>query len=136
MKPVPRAWEPWCARPLPPEAEEGIALFNAGQFFAAHEALEDAWRAETHPGRALYQGLLQATVVCLHLQRGNLRGAVKVYRRCLRHLAPLPARCQGVAVGRLREDLARLLQAAQIGRTPLPFPQVEYSPPPLTARRG
>jgi len=29
---------------FPPRLREGIALFNAGEFFEAHEALEDAWR--------------------------------------------------------------------------------------------
>ncbi len=128
MRLTQQPWEAWCAQPLPESAREGVALFNAGRFFEAHEALEDAWRAEVHPGRALYQGLLQAAVVCLHLQRGNLRGARKVYRRCMRHLAPLPAVCRGVAVGRLRDDLARLMEAALHGVRPLSFPRVMWEP--------
>jgi predicted metal-dependent hydrolase len=94
-----------CLAPLHPKAMEGLELFNHGQYFEAHEALEAAWREETKPIRELYRGVLQAAVVYLHITRGNLAGAVKVYTRCTRWLDCWPETCQGIAVGKLRQDL-------------------------------
>lgn len=90
---------------LHPKAIEGIELFNAGQYFEAHEALEAAWRAETEPVRDLYRGILQAGVTYLHIKRRNYDGAIKVYQRSLRWLRLWPDVCRGVAVGQLRNDL-------------------------------
>lgn len=103
------------ALPLPEAAAHGVALFNAGHFFEQHEALEAAWRAEPGPVRALYQGILQTGVGLLHLQRNNLIGARKVFERAARHLAPLPAVCQGVDVAALRADLDRVMAAPAPG---------------------
>jgi len=73
-----------CSAPLHPQAAEGLRLFNAGKYFEAHEALEDAWNAETGRVRELYRGILQIAVVYLHVTRGNYNGAVKVYGRSQR----------------------------------------------------
>ncbi len=54
--------------------EEGRALFNAGRFFEAHEAWEDAWRQETGRGRRLLQGLIQIAAG-LHKASGGAAGA-------------------------------------------------------------
>jgi uncharacterized protein len=94
-----------CQGTLHPKAIEGIELFNAGQYFEAHEALEAAWRAETEPVRDLYRGILQAGVTYLHIKRRNYDGAIKVYQRSLRWLRLWPDVCRGVAVGQLRNDL-------------------------------
>jgi uncharacterized protein len=39
--------------------EAGAALFDAGRWFDAHEAWEDAWRVERGARRLLLQGLIQ-----------------------------------------------------------------------------
>jgi predicted metal-dependent hydrolase len=100
-----------CSAPLHPAALSGLALFNAGEYFEAHEALESAWRDETGPIRELYQGILQVAVTYLHIQRGNYRGALKVSARCQPKLADWPDECRGVAVAQLRGDLAAVLEA-------------------------
>jgi predicted metal-dependent hydrolase len=61
---------------LPEEVRKGIDLFNRGEFFAAHEVLENAWRAEKGPIRSLYQGILQIVVGCYHIQRNNYLGPI------------------------------------------------------------
>jgi hypothetical protein len=95
---------------------EGINLFNEGKYWLAHEALEAAWRAEPGPVRDLYRGVLQAGVVYLHIQRGNLDGALKVYRRCRRWLALFPDICRGIEIGKLRQDLdIAVLEAKRLG---------------------
>jgi predicted metal-dependent hydrolase len=84
---------------------EGIARFNAGEFYDCHEVLEELWRAEPAPVRALYQGILQIGVALHHLRRGNWRGAVKLLRAGTEKVARFQPRCQGV-------DTASLLRAA------------------------
>jgi predicted metal-dependent hydrolase len=100
-----------CNLPPHPEALRGIALFNAGEYFEAHEALENAWRAEPGRIRELYQGILQVAVTYLHIQRGNYGGATKVAARCQLKLDQWPATCRGVEVAALRRNLATVTEA-------------------------
>jgi predicted metal-dependent hydrolase len=93
-----------CSAPLHPQAAEGLRLFNAGKYFEAHEALEEAWNEETGPVRDLYRGILQIAVVYLHITRRNFNGAVKVYGRSQKWLKDWPAICRGIYVEELRRD--------------------------------
>lgn len=93
-----------CNEPLHPRAAEGLRLFNAGEYFEAHEALEDAWNAEKGKVRDLYRGILQIAVVYLHITRRNYYGAVKVYARSQRWIKDWPDLCKGIHVEELRRD--------------------------------
>ncbi len=105
-----------CDGPLHERARVGIALFNVGHYFEAHEELEAAWRDEKGKIRELYQGILEAGVTYLHITRGNYRGAVKVYKRSMRWLKDWPDRCRGVEVGKLRRDLeAAMVEVERLG---------------------
>ena len=53
----------------------GIALFNHGEFFEAHEVLEDVWRAAPPGEKKFLQGLIQVAVSFHHRSTGNLIGA-------------------------------------------------------------
>jgi len=99
-----------CAAPLHPQAVHGLALFNQGEYFEAHEALELAWRAEQTDIRMLYQGILQIAVAYLHIQNGNHKGALILAGRAAEKLKKWPARCRGINVHAARENLA-LVQA-------------------------
>ena len=102
-----------CNAPPHPQAAEGIRLFNAGEYFEAHEALEAAWNAETGEVRNLYQGILQIAVTYLHITRGNYNGAIKVYARGQKHLKGLADVCKGIQVERLRRDAEAVIQEVQ-----------------------
>jgi predicted metal-dependent hydrolase len=99
-----------CDAPLHPQAAEGLRLFNAGEYFEAHEALEDAWNAEKGKVRELYRGILQIAVVYLHITRQNYNGAVKVYGRSQKWLQDWPEVCRGIEVGRLRRDAEAVIK--------------------------
>ena len=105
--------EDLCNAPLHPQAAEGLRLFNAGEYFEAHEALETAWNAETGEVRNLYQGILQVAVTYLHITRGNYNGAIKVYARSQKHLKDVAAVCKGIQVERLRRDAKAVIQEVQ-----------------------
>jgi len=102
-----------CRAPLHPQAAEGLRLFNAGEYFEAHEALEDAWKEEKGEVRELYRGILQVAVVYLHVTRRNYNGAVKVYGRSQRWLKDWPDICRGIEVGKLRRDAEAVIAEVQ-----------------------
>jgi len=106
-----------CDAPLHPQAAEGLRLFNAGEYFEAHEALEDAWKEEKGKVGELYRGVLQIAVVYLHVARRNYNGAVKVYGRSQRWLKDWPEICRGIEVGELRRDAeAVITEVKRLGR--------------------
>lgn len=102
-----------CEAAIHPAAAEGLRLFNRGEYFEAHEALEEAWKAEAGPVRELYRGILQIAVVYLHITRLNYPGAIKVYGRAQRWLRGWPETCQGIEVGRLRRDAEAVIAEVQ-----------------------
>ncbi len=93
---------------LPQDAIYGIALFDAGQYFEAHEALETAWRAEPGPVRDLYRGILQVAVGYHHILRGNYIGARKMFARSRRWLSFFPDEVAGIDLGPFRRDFERV----------------------------
>lgn len=102
-----------CNAPLHPKAAQGLRLFNAGEYFEAHEALEDAWNAEKGQVRELYRGILQIAVVYLHVTRRNYNGAIKVYGRSQRWIKDWPELCRGIYVGELRRDAEAVITEVQ-----------------------
>jgi predicted metal-dependent hydrolase len=102
-----------CNFPLHPQAVEGFRLFNAGKYFEAHEALEDAWKEEQGKVRDLYRGILQIAVVYLHVTRGNYNGALKVYARSMKWLKDWPDLCRGVYVEELRKNAENVIREVQ-----------------------
>lgn len=111
--PMTESLDDLCQAPLHPQAAEGLRLFNAGAYFEAHEALEDAWNAETGKVRELYRGILQIAVVYLHVTRRNYNGAIKVYGRSLKWIGYWPEVCRGIDVGRLRRDAEAVIREVQ-----------------------
>ncbi|MEX2162367.1 MAG: DUF309 domain-containing protein [Anaerolineales bacterium] len=101
-----------CQGELDPMAIKGIELFDSGHYWEAHEALEAAWRAETGPARHLYQGILQAGIVYLQIERNNFIGMAKMFERCKKWLRPWPDTCRGIDVAQLRVDVAAAVAAA------------------------
>jgi predicted metal-dependent hydrolase len=86
---------------------EGVRLFNDGEYFAAHEVLEQAWLAEEGPDRDLYKGLLQVGVGLHHARRGNRRGALRLLDRGIAALAPFAPAHLGLDVAALVADASR-----------------------------
>lgn len=97
-----------CEGELSELAREGIRLFNAGEYFEAHEVLEHAWNEDTSAAKELYRAILQVAVAYLQIERENYRGAVKMFLRMRQWFEPLPDLCRGVDVAQLRADARRV----------------------------
>jgi predicted metal-dependent hydrolase len=106
--------------------DEGIKLFNAGRFFECHEAWEEVWKCADGDDRRFYQGLIQFAVAILHAQHGNRDGAASVYAKACRNLARLPDNYMGIALGRLRREVAAFM-SADSGRKSSPPPRLMRS---------
>src|SRR5262249_34271574 len=57
----------------------GVQLFNAGEYFDAHEVWEDLWHDCPSADRRFYQSLIQAAVALYHWSRGNRPGAARLF---------------------------------------------------------
>jgi len=71
--------------------EEGVAHFNAREFWHAHESWEILWLEADSDLVEFLQGMIQLAAAYHHLQRGTPRGAVRLIDAALRRLEPFPA---------------------------------------------
>ncbi|MEP6994215.1 MAG: DUF309 domain-containing protein [Acidobacteriota bacterium] len=102
------------ASDTPTALRKGRALFNAGRFFEAHEAWEEAWLREMGQTRELLQGLIQIAAGFHHaLQKGQARGCVRLLESGLRHLEDLSDPSGGLALTAFRDGVARSLKRAR-----------------------
>lgn len=113
------------AADLPPQYLHGIALFNAGEFYACHEVLEEVWLQATGDERALLQALIQTAAALLHYQRHNLKGARSVWQRAHAKLSQLPPRLLQLETQAFALDLQQFFaQASPASNQPLAFPKI------------
>jgi predicted metal-dependent hydrolase len=110
---------------------EGLQLYDAGEFFAAHEAWESVWLLAQEPEKTFLQGLIQVTAAFHHLQRDNRLGTVRLLRAALRRLEPFPVYFGGISVDLLCNDIRTWLQVLD---TAAPTPQA--SPVRITCLRS
>lgn len=77
----------------------GVALFEAGEYWECHEALEPLWLAATGTEQHFFAGAIQLAAA-LHKARamGSPRGGRRNYAKALVHLALVPDRYREVDV--------------------------------------
>ena len=109
---------------MPDGVRAALELFNAGQYYAAHEGLEHEWHAEPGPIRGLYQGILQIGVGVHHARNGNRTGAEIKLSGGLERLRPF----MPVA---LELDIAALVRAADRYRDWVRQGEGAEPPPPV-----
>jgi len=105
---------------------QGIAYFNACEFFEAHEVWEDLWKSYTGELRLFYKGLIQAAVALHHFGNGNIRGARKVYRSSRGYLIQYGPTCVGM-------DLEKFLAQfdacfAEVAASQEDYPRIDLDP--------
>ena len=101
---------------------EGLRLYEAGEFFAAHEAWEIVWLSSREPQKTFLQGMIQLTAAFHHLKRDNARGAALLLQAAVRRLESYPACFEGVCVTLLCNDIRERLQALEQDERLAPVP--------------
>ena len=89
----------------------GLDLIRRGEFFAAHEELEDVWRAAEPAERDFYQGLVHVAVAWYQAGRGNRVGCERQLEKAARRLGPYAPEHLGVDVASV---LGQVEEAAKI----------------------
>ena len=77
-------------RVYPREYLEGVAHFNAGRYYDAHEVWEEIWLRSADDAKLFYHMLIQAAVALYHDERGNAHGARTLYERAREKLQKIP----------------------------------------------
>jgi uncharacterized protein len=99
--------------------ETGVALIRAGEYFAAHEELELAWRAAPPEERDFYQGLVHVAVAWYQAGRGRRIGTERQLAKAVRRLTPFAPAHRGLELEQL---LAQLRDLHARGSLELPPP--------------
>jgi predicted metal-dependent hydrolase len=94
---------------------EGLRLYEAGEFFTAHEAWETVWLAAPEPEKTFLQGVIQVTAAFHHLQRKNLLGTTLLLQAALGRLDRYPPGFGGISINLLREDIRECLRILEAG---------------------
>ena len=106
------------------ELETGLELIRHGQYFAAHEELEDAWRAAPPQERDFYQGLVHVAVAWYQAGRGNRVGCERQLEKAARRLEPYTPDHRGVAVASLLQQVEAAAAIVAGGSLELPAPRL------------
>ena len=102
----------------------GIRLFNAREFYDAHEVWEDVWRESEGLEKRFLQGLIQAAVAFHHHSTGNVAGAFSLMERGRKNLAACPDEYGGICVSALLESLGQWRTALAAGSVPPKHPVI------------
>jgi uncharacterized protein len=102
---------------------EGLRLYYAGQFFAAHEAWESLWLVAQEPEKMFLQGVIQVTAAFHHLQRNNPQGTAQLLRAALGRLERYPASFGSISVTLLCDDIREWLKVLEANA---PAPQFGF----------
>jgi len=101
----------------------GLALLRAGEWFAAHEELEDAWRAAPAGERDFLQGLVHVAVAWYQAERGNRVGCERQLAKALRRLAPYAPAHRGVDLAAALGSVVASAGVVAAGSLELPPPR-------------
>lgn len=114
----------------------GVERFNAGDFYAAHDAWEEVWRSTSPAPRPLLQGLIQAAAGLYQIRDlGRRNGPRGTLGKALRNLAPYalpdlsPETRLGLAVAELARELEEVCLWLDLGEGHLPLPRLQVAAP-------
>jgi hypothetical protein len=95
--------------------ETGLGLLRRGEWFAAHEELELAWRAADPAERDFFQGLVHVAVAWYQAGRGRRVGCERQLEKAARRLAPYAPEHRGIDVAALLVQLKSVRAQVETG---------------------
>ena len=86
---------------------KGLRLFNEGEYFEAHDVIEELWlkTPSDDPVRDLYKGVIQAAAALYQFDRGVHSGAKGLRQTAVSYLEKYRPKALGLNVGKLIDDL-------------------------------
>jgi predicted metal-dependent hydrolase len=103
---------------------EGLELIRAGDYFEAHEELEDEWREAPAAERDFLQGLVHVAVAWHHAGRGNRPGCERQLEKAARRLGPYRPLHRGVDVDEVLAGVDEAQTLVASGSLDLPDPRL------------
>jgi uncharacterized protein len=110
------------SKSLSADLERGLDLARSGEYFAAHEALEDAWRAAEPAEKDFFQGLVHVVVAWYQAGRGNETGCTRQLEKAARRLTPFAPDHRGVDVAALLAQVEAAQGLGSLELRPLDVP--------------
>ena len=104
--------------------ERGIGLIRTGEYFAAHEELEDAWRAAEPGERDFLQGLVHVAVAWYQAGRGKEIGCGRQLEKAVRRLTPYAPEHRGIDIAALLVQLDAAQAIVAAGSLEIPSPRL------------
>ena len=101
---------------------DGLERIRRGEYFEAHESLEDAWRAAEPAEKDFFQGLVHVAVAWHHAGRGNRPGCERQLAKAQRRLEPFAPEHRGVDVAAVLQSVARAQRTIEEDSLDLPRP--------------
>ena len=104
------------------ETRRWIELIECGEYFTAHEVLEDVWRAASPDERDFFQGLVHVAVAWYQAERGNRVGCGRQLEKAARRLSSYSPVHRGLDVA----DLVDQVRVAAVRIPDLPEPRFRW----------
>lgn len=95
----------------------GVAAFNAGRFFEAHEIWEALWNETVGEEKRFVQGLVQLAAGYLKLSSAQYPGALKLLTRACQTLQTYPPVYAGLQISLLSDASLTAIRQLETGRT-------------------
>jgi predicted metal-dependent hydrolase len=104
--------------------KRGLEAIRATRYFAAHEELEEAWRAAPAEERDFFQGLVHVAVAWYQAGRGRPVATARQLEKATRRLAPFAPAHRGVDVAHVLAQVEAAQARVAAGSLDLEPPQV------------
>lgn len=109
----------------------GREQFEQGSYFLCHETLEILWRRQENDGasKTFTQGIIQMAVAYYHFERGNAKGASKLFEAACQRFKSLVG--EDLDYLCLVTLLEKNLDLLKMGEAPMAASISHLNPPPL-----
>ena len=116
--------------------QEGVELFNRGEFYDCHEVFEELWTPTEQPDRWFLQSLIHFAVGFYHHRNGNAVGATRQLGKGLKKLEGYLPRWDGVDTAAIESEVRRCLAVIESGGRVEKFPRIEQLAPYAGPKTG
>lgn len=99
---------------------DGLVCYERAKYFEAHEHWESVWLRAEGIEKTLLHGVIQIAIALCHHQRGNRKGAIALFAKAQKNLAQCPEGYGGIAVARLRDEVAAWSRALAVNEAVMP----------------